>query len=150
MFDLLPYGRKNRGGELTPYDEFKKIFGFMDSFFDSAFTSGFTYNSIRADVRESEKEYKVEAEIPGAKKEDIKIDFRDNTLLISVEHKEDNEEKNDNFIRRERRYGSASREFYLENVKEDGIKAKFENGILKVSLPKEKPEIQKETRIEIE
>ncbi|MGE5329188.1 MAG: Hsp20/alpha crystallin family protein [Deltaproteobacteria bacterium] len=150
MFDLIPYGRKNRGAELTPYDEFKKMFGFMDNLFDSAFTSGLTYNSIRADIRESEKEYKVEAELPGAKKEDIKIDFKDNTLLISVEHKEENEEKNDNFIRRERRYGSASRGFLLENVNEEEIKAKFEDGILKVILPKEKPEIQKQTRIEIE
>lgn len=150
MFDLTPYNRRNKGIEISPYDEFKKILGFMDGFFDSAFSTGLSYNSIRADIKESEAEYKVEAELPGIKKEDIKIDFKDSTLLISVEQKEDKEEKGENFIRKERRYGTASRGFYLENVKEDGITAKFQDGILKVVLPKEKIETIKETRIKID
>lgn len=106
----------------------------------------FPETRMRTDIRETDKEYILEAELPGFKKEEIKINIKDNYLIISAEKKEEVEEKTEDFIRRERSYGSLRRSFYLENIKEGEIKAKFDNGILTVVLPKS-DEVKKEEKI---
>jgi HSP20 family protein len=106
-------------------------------------------NAIKADIRENDKEYIVDAEIPGVNKEDIKLELRNDTLTISVEHKVDTEEKSENYLRRERKVGSFSRSFYVQNVKNDLVAAKYNNGILTVSLPKEEDK-GKSSRIDIQ
>lgn len=108
----------------------------FSDFFNDSFMGFAGVNSIKADVKENEKEFIIDAEIPGAKKEDIKLDLRDDRLTISVEKTEETKEEKDNFIRRERRYGSSSRSFYVENVKHEDVTAKYENGILSIVLPK--------------
>ncbi|KAF0447237.1 HSP20-like chaperone [Gigaspora margarita] len=90
------------------------------------------------DVHESEKEYSVNAELPGVTKEQINLDVRENTLIISGETKKDEKYKEGNTHIQERRYGSFTHAISLpRNVKTGDITAKFENGILEVKLPKD-------------
>jgi HSP20 family protein len=136
MFGLTPYNKRSNeiAGSRNPFD-LRSVFDdfFGDSFMPAFFTAG---NPIKADIRDMEKEYVIDAEIPGVKKEDIKLDLRDDTLTISVEHNEQVNEERENYIRKERNFGSYSRCFYVENVKHEGVTAKYNNGILTVNLPK--------------
>jgi HSP20 family molecular chaperone IbpA len=110
---------------------------------------------MRTDVRESDTGYELDIELPGYKKEDVKAELKDGYLTISAETKQDKDEKNEEgeYIRRERYYGTCSRSFYVgEEVKQEDIKAKFENGILKLAVPKKeaKPEVDESKYIAIE
>ncbi|WP_010246077.1 Hsp20/alpha crystallin family protein [Acetivibrio cellulolyticus] len=138
MFGIVPYNRKNNGiaGRGEIWDVSRSIFEdfFNDSFFRGTFPSA---TEIRADIRENEKEYVVDIEVPGIKKEDIKLDLRDDVLTVSIDRNEEVNEEKGNYIRRERRYGSVSRSFYVENIKAEDVKAKYLDGILTVTLPKE-------------
>ncbi|HEY4958822.1 MAG TPA: Hsp20/alpha crystallin family protein, partial [Caldimonas sp.] len=93
---------------------------------------------IRIDVTENDKDYQVRAEIPGAKKEDIRITVDSNFVSISAEVKKEKEEKSgDRVLVRETYYGSASRGFSLAHeVDSKGVVAKLDDGILKLTLPK--------------
>lgn len=93
---------------------------------------------IKVDLVESNGDYKIKAEVPGVRKEDIQIDIDDNKVSISAEVKKESEEKKgDRVIRSERQSGFASRSFWLDNpVDQDKAKAKYENGILELTLPK--------------
>ncbi|HHX18148.1 MAG TPA: Hsp20/alpha crystallin family protein [Clostridium sp.] len=138
MFSLMPY---RRGNKLSTNNDFwgfgKNVF---DNFFNDPFFSGVlsATNGIRADIRETDKEYIVDAEIPGVKKEDINVELRDDTLTISIDRGEEVKDERDNYIRRERRYGSVARNFYVENVVKDSVTAKYKDGILTIVLPKDK------------
>ena len=132
MFGLVPFKfnneRNNKG--LTINDMFNDFFnGDMLAEFNSG-------GNFKTDIKETPKEYIIHAELPGVKKEDINIDYNNNYLTISATRNNENEEKNDNYIRRERSYGSVSRGFYINNVNKEGIKAKFDNGVLNIELPK--------------
>ena len=87
--------------------------------------------------KETDNEYLVSAELPGVNKNDISLDYKNNTLTISAKREEVHDESKDSYIRKERSYGQFSRSFYFDNVKQDKIRAKFENGELKIILPKE-------------
>lgn len=93
---------------------------------------------IKVDIVESTGDYKLKAEIPGVRKEDIQIDIDDNKVSISAEVKKESEEKKDDrVIRSERQYGYASRSLWLDNpVDQSKSKAKYENGVLELTLPK--------------
>jgi len=151
MFGLTPYNRRNNGistkGDV--WDVGRSIFEdfFDDSFFKETFLPT---NEIRADIRENDKEYLMEMEIPGIKKEDIKIDLRDDVLTVSVDRNEEKNEEKGNYIRKERRYGSVSRSFYVENIKAEDVKAKYTDGILTVALPKEKDTKNNTHKIDIQ
>jgi HSP20 family protein len=133
---LVPSNRRDAIAvrKYDPWD-FGRVFEnfFNDSFFPAL--SSFA-NPIKADIRENDNEYIIEAEIPGVEKDNIKMEVRDNVLTIGLEHKEETNEERGNYIRRERKYGSCSRSFGVENIKQDEIKAKYNNGILTVVLPK--------------
>jgi HSP20 family protein len=90
-----------------------------------------------ANISETETHYQIELAAPGLKKEDFELEIDNGSLMISVKKEESNEAKGTNFMRQEFSYESFSRSFYLpENVKVDKIDARYENGILKVVLPK--------------
>ncbi|KUO73980.1 MAG: heat-shock protein Hsp20 [Clostridia bacterium BRH_c25] len=144
---LIPYSKKGRGLSNRPQDVFN-IDSFIENFFDDPFMPAlFTGDAqIRVDIKENEKEYIVEADLPGVKKEEINIELNNDRLTISVAR---NEEK-ENYIRKERRSGSYCRSFHVENVVEDKISAKFENGVLSMVLPKKESGENRKNRIEIQ
>ena len=99
--------------------------------------------------------YEIHIELPGYKKEDVRAELKDGNLTISATSNTENEQKDENgkFIRRERFYGNCSRSFYVgEHVEQTDIKAKFEDGILKVFVPKKeaKPAVEEKKYITIE
>jgi HSP20 family molecular chaperone IbpA len=101
-----------------------------------------TSNLMRTDIRENEDTFELDVELPGYKKEDVKAQLKDGYLTVSVAKEENNDvkDKGGKYIRRERYSGSMSRSFYVgEEIQESDIKAKFEDGILKLSFPKEQP-----------
>ena len=98
-----------------------------------------TSNVMRTDVKEDENGYELHIELPGYQKEDVKAQLKDGYLTIHAETNQNNDQKDENgkFIRRERFYGTCSRSFYVgEDVTEEDIKARFENGVLKIAVPK--------------
>ena len=115
--------------------------------FDRFFKNNLLENeTFRTDIRREEDHYLLEAELPGFQKEDITLDLKEGILTIRAEHKEDTEEKTGEYIRRERRYGSYTRSFDVSGIDEENISAAYENGILKLRLPKVmpvEPEIRK-------
>ncbi len=114
-----------------------------------------TTSIMRTDVKESASGYELDIDLPGYKKEDVKAELKDGYLTIHAETKsnQDEKDKDGKYIRRERYYGSCSRSFYVgEDITQDEIKAKFEDGILKVAVPKKeaKPAIEDSKYITIE
>lgn len=150
MFGLTPYNRKCNG--VARMNDIRSLRSIFDEFFNEPFFNGamFDAHPMKADIRETEKEYIIDAEIPGVNKENIKLDLRDDVLTIVVEHNEETNEERENFVRKERRYGSYSRSFYVENVKHDQVNARYNNGILTVTLPKEDEGKARKRNIEIQ
>ena len=146
MFGLVPFkfnnGENNRG--LTINDMFNDFFN--DDMLSKFNSSG----SFKTDIKETPEEYIVHAELPGVKKEDIKVDYNNNYLTISATRNNESEEKKDNYIRRERSYGSVSGGFYISNVNKDSIEAKFDNGVSNIELPKKELTANNSTQILIE
>lgn len=128
-----------------PYDEFTDLMG---QFFDRNLPLSKAFSGIKVDVQETDKEYTVEADLPGIAKEEIRLDLVDNYLLIDVEQKQETDQENKNYVRKERSYMSSRRSVYLPNPKKEGIDAKLENGVLVIHIPKE-TEPQKNSGIEI-
>lgn len=92
---------------------------------------------IRMDLKETEKEYKVHAEIPGVRKEDIQVSIDGNMVSIRAEVRREKEEKDETVLRSERYYGSVSRSFTLaSDVDEKTAEAKYSDGVLELTLPK--------------
>ena len=146
MFGLVPFkfnnGENNKG--LTINDMFNDFFN------DDMFSEFNSAGSFKTDITETPEEYVVHAELPGFNKEDINIDYNNNYLTISAMKNNEIEEKKDKYIRRERRYGSVSRGFYINNVDKNLIKAKFDNGVLSIELPKKETYLNNDSRILIE
>ena len=147
MFGLIPFranGLDKKGGSFD---------NFFNGFFDDDFFSPMSFvnnQKFRADIRETKSEYLVSAELPGVKKEDINLEYRDNTLIISAKRNEEINEERDNYIRKERTYGQISRAFRVENVDKSNISAKFENGELQIVLPKLTETISESSKILIQ
>lgn len=124
---------------------------FQDLFDDSMFKVN-NKHLMKTDIKEDEKKYDIEIEMPGFKKEDIKISLNNSYLTVeaNVEKKEEKEEKK-NYIYHERYYGSMSRSYYVGNaIKEEDINAKFENGILHLEIPKKLKEVEEKKYIQID
>ncbi len=109
-------------------------------YFDNAIDQFFENegNKMKCDIYEKDNTYHVEMDIPGFKKDEIKVECNKGNLVITAEKEENKEDKDDDkkYIRRERTYGKYSRSFYLGDVNEDAIEAKFDNGTLTISIPK--------------
>ena len=109
---------------------------------------------MKTDVRELEDSYELAIDLPGYKKEDVQAELKDGYMTITASTKKETEEKKDGkYLRRERFAGTCSRSFYVgEEVTQNDIKARFEDGILKVSVPKKeaKPEVEESRYIAIE
>lgn len=116
---------------------------------------GFQINPIdgfnpRIDISENSKSIIVEAEIPGVSKDDLKLTLEDNILTLEGEKKKVDEDKDTNYYREERVYGSFKRSFTLPvEVNPDKVDAKFENGMLRVEMKKAEPKKEKEKVIKL-
>lgn len=100
-----------------------------------------------ANVKETEKAFELEVAVPGMNKEDFKIEVHEGMLYISAETESKEEAKEENYTRKEFNFSSFSRSFWLpENVRADDIKANYKEGMLLVTLPKEKVKVVKNTK----
>ena len=112
-------------------------------------------NIMKTDVRETEKSYELDIDLPGFKKDEISAVLEDGYLTVSASKGLDKDEKDKkgNYIRKERYAGAMSRSFFVGNgVTEDEVKAKYEDGILRLSIPKksETPSVESKKQIAIE
>ncbi len=125
----------------------------FDSFFDDMFPTFNTATVMRTDIREKDGNYLLDIDLPGYKKEDIKISLYNGNLTIQAEHNDSKEEKDakGNVIRQERYSGTCSRTFYVgESIRESDIRAGYENGILTLQIPTEqKKEAEEKKYIDI-
>ena len=117
----------------------------FDAFFDGAMPSmqKATPSLMRTDIRETDTGYELTIDLPGFKKEDVQAELKDGYLSVNAQTKNETEEKDDNgkWLRQERFTGTCSRTFYVgEEIVEEDIKAKFEDGLLKISVPKKQPQ----------
>ena len=133
------------------------IFGenLLDDFFDYPFGRSSTFDMMNTDIKDTDAGYEITMNMPGVKKEDVKAELKDGYLTIRATANTSKDEKGSDgrYIRRERYSGSCSRSFYVgEEIKQDDIKAKFENGILKISVPKKEaqPKVEEDKHIAIE
>ena len=133
------------------------IFGrdMFDDFFGNSLSNYRTNDLMKTDIKDTDNAYELTIDMPGIKKEDIKAELKDGYLTANATSGYSNDDKDSNgkYIRRERHYGSCSRSFYVGNaVTQDDIKASFENGTLKLVIPKkeDKPAIENKNYIRIE
>ena len=136
MVGLVPFNRRNK--DLATKSSFEDFYNVLDDFFSSDWPMERTlaYDTFKVDVQDKGNEYLIEAEMPGLSKEDIKLGLDDGKLTISVTKNESTEEKDKNYIHRERRSVSMSRTIHLADADASGIKAKLSDGLLKVTVPK--------------
>lgn len=140
----------------------KQLDSFFDDFFglsipDRPLLGDFGINQLptnfmRTDVMEKDNAYELTVDLPGFKKEDIDVTLEDNVLTVTAETKTENEEKKDGkYIRRERYVGKQSRKMFVpDGIKEEDIKASFNDGVLKIDIPKPAETVPEKKSISIE
>ena len=142
------------------------IFGgnLFDEFFDDSFDRTFfggrnplygkrEKNLMKTDVREVENHYEVDIDFPGFKKDEVNVELQDGYLTVSASKglDKDQKDKEGRYIRQERYSGTCSRTFYVGDLKKEDISAKYEDGILRLTLPKaEEKALPANNRIMIE
>lgn len=143
MFGLTPYERRNDALFFNPFKELEDI--------EKRFWGDRAPAAFRTDIRDTGKEYVLEAELPGYDKSEIGIDVNDGYLTISATHSEEKDEKDKkgNYLRKERTYGSMTRSFDVSEIEESEITASFRNGILELVLPKKAEKAQVSRKIDI-
>ena len=140
MFGLTPF-RSNY--YVSAYDPFKEMEALERHFF------GQRTPAMKTDIRETENAYILESDLPGFSREDIHAEINDGYLTIRAEHKSENEDKNESYLRRERSYGSLSRTFDLDGIDAEAITASFKNGVLTLELPKMQTKDEEARKVEI-
>jgi len=132
MASLIPY-RYRRNSLIRPESLMSDDFfrSFFSPFFSDPFSSAF-----KVDVRDMGDKYLLEADLPGVKRDQIKVEVDDGVLTIRAEMDESRNEEKDNYVMCERRYGRMQRSFNITGVDEASITAEFTDGVLKLNLPK--------------
>lgn len=125
---------------LTPYSTLNSLlrsnFPF-DGFGDLTSSLTSMDQVFKVNVEEKDDAYLVSAMLPGVKKEEIDVELNEGRLSISVEHKEDEEEKDKNYLLKESKSWSATRGMYLKDASVEGLSAKLDQGVLTISVPKQ-------------
>ena len=140
MYTLVPY-RRNLTREIT-----RPFMGdaWLRSFFDMSDVVGSA--GFRVDVREDDKAYHLEAELPGVPKDKLSVNVEDGLLTISADLNEEKKEEHGSYLYSERRSGHVERSFNLEGIDAENITADYKNGVLMLNLPKEQPVPKKDAR----
>ena len=135
----------------TPFDMF--LSDPFDSFFGSMPAQNSTPNLMRADIKDCEESIEMIIDLPGFSKDNVTAELKDGMLTVTAETSNEKEEKEGTFVRKERFSGKCSRSFYVgEEIQEEDIKAKFDNGTLQISVPKkiEQPKLEESRSISID
>ena len=152
MFAMRPYN--NRRHNLSSYNPFREMEELERNFFDRPFDffDDHMLSEFKTDIIDHGNEFVLEADLPGFNKDDISLDIDGDVLTIKAERHSEHEEKDkkNDYVRCERSYGSYSRQFDVSEVDTDHIKAKYDNGVLKLTLPKKKEEVKTSKRLQIE
>lgn len=143
MFEIMPYGHRR----VVAYNPFRELEEMSRSFWNDT-----NLNAFRTDITEKDGVYTLTAELPGFKKEDISIDIDKDCLTIAAERKDESEDedKERNYVRRERFYGSYSRSFNVKGIDTEAINASYADGILTLTMPSKAPETPPTRRLEIQ
>ena len=152
MFEIRPYRRNNNP---STYNPFREMDDFERAFFGEPFGSFFRSGDIaefKTDITDEGDHFLLEADMPGFEKNDIHLDVSGDTLTIKAERltKNKTEDKKDRYVCSERSYGSYSRSFDITGIDAAGIKAKYNNGVLSLTLPKKVEKQPESQRVEIE
>ncbi len=149
MAGLVPFNHRN--GLSARNTGRGDLFGMLDDFFNDSWLPrrSLMSDTFKLDVREEEKGYVVEAEVPGAKREEITLSLENSCLTLGVNRSEENTQKQKNYLHQERRITSMQRSIYLPDAQEEGTTAKLEEGILTIHVPKAEKD-QQQRRIAIE
>lgn len=135
MFDLVPF--RSQGNIAKKGDAFDRLF---DYFLEQPFGAmSKLHSTFQVDVKDKGSAYELIAELPGIQKEDISLSYEHNYLTITAKREEQTEDKNENYVCRERHFGSMQRSFFINDIAEENITAEFKDGVLKVEMPKAKP-----------
>ena len=151
MFELRPYRNNNH---MTTYDPFRDMEALERAFFGNRDFLG-DVGTFKTDIQDKGDHYLLEADLPGMKKEDIAIDIDGDNLTIKAERKSDGEEADQKgrVIRSERFMGTCQRTFYVgDHVKKEDVAAAYEDGVLKLNVPKkvEQPKVEESHYIDIQ
>ena len=129
----------------------------FDTFFDAASApmQKMAPTLMRTDIKETDEGYEMTIDLPGFKKDDVQAELKDGYLSITAQTQRESEEKDEKgtFVRKERFSGKCSRTFFVgEDIEDDDIKAKFEDGVLKIDVPKkqEQPKLEEKKTIAME
>ena len=149
MFGLTPYQRNTAMRPMHRMDPFEREF-FGDAF--PAFFDGMQPAEFKTDISDRGDAFLLEADLPGFAKEDIHVDLNGDDLIITAERHSEHEDKDKqgSYIRCERSYGKYSRAFGVADIDTENIKAKYENGVLSLTLPKKEKTLPGQRRLEIE
>ena len=151
MFSIIPYRANRNVMPRSFFDDFSS--DFFKPFFESGFNGMMRADrTMKVDVRDDGDRYTLEADMPGVSRDDVKVEVANGVLTISAEYNQEKEDKaeDDKYVYRERRYGSMSRSFNVEGIREEDIAAEFKDGVLKLVLPKqESPALPEARSIEI-
>nr|WP_325257545.1 Hsp20/alpha crystallin family protein [uncultured Oscillibacter sp.] len=131
---------------LTPYLVAKNMF---DELAETAFSANTLRGMMNTDIKESDQGYELDIDLPGVHKEQLAAELKDGYLCISatVEQTSNENVQNERYLRRERFLGSCRRSFYVgERVKQEDIRARFEDGILRLFIPKATQQAQLEQK----
>ena len=132
MFELTPYS--TRRSMMDPFNFFSDFFGTNNAPME-----------LRTDITDKGDSFVLEADLPGFKKEDIKIDLENDRLTIKAERHSNTETTKNGYVRRERSFGSFERSFDVSGIDTAGIKANYTDGVLTLTLPK-RPELVPDNR----
>ena len=132
MFELTPYS--TRRSVYDPFNLFSDFFGTNNAPME-----------LRTDITDKGDSFVLEADLPGFKKDDIRIDLENDRLTIKAERRSEHEDNKSGCIRRERHFGSFERSFDVSGIDTSGIKANYTDGVLTLTLPK-RPELVPDNR----
>ena len=134
------------------FNDFMNSDNFFSNFGRSFFNLDGHDTYMKTDVAETPKDYQVNIDLPGVDKQDIQIDFKNNILTVSAKRDSfsDQSDHEGNLIASERSYGRFTRQYQFPNVAREKIAAKYEDGVLKITLPKTDEEIANNHHIDIQ